>query len=130
MNTDHMVFVFGSNQSGIHGAGAARFALEQRGAILHRAVGRQGQAWAIPTKDRTIRHTLPLNLIQQYVTIFMDEAGMTPDEQYQVTQIGCGLAGLKAHEIAPMFRHAPKNCFFDTDWEPYLGNAFNYWGHI
>ena len=53
------VFVFGSDLAGRHGKGAALWARLHRGAIYGRGVGRQGNAYAIPTKDRQLR-VLPL----------------------------------------------------------------------
>ena len=111
MDTSNMIFVFGSNEAGVHGAGAARFALNKKGAILGQPFGMQGNSFAIPTKDKTIRHTLPLDEIKVYVNRFIDFARTQTDRRhapliYQVTCIGCGLAGLKHEDIAPMFRMA------------------------
>ena len=46
-----MIFVFGSNLAGRHGAGAALCALREHGAIYGQGVGLQGNSYAIPTKD-------------------------------------------------------------------------------
>ena len=129
MKFDHKtaIFVFGSNEGGFHGAGAARFALEHRGAKLRVAFGQEGQSFAIPTKDETIRHTLSLTTIKRYVDEFIEEAKLHPEQSYQVTRIGCGLAGLKDEDIAPMFYEAPDNCWFDEAWKPWLPNA-KFWG--
>ncbi len=131
-----MIFVFGSNLSGIHGAGAAYTALIKHGAIRGQAYGFQGNSFAIPTKDKTIKFSLNLNQIQSYVNLFIKFAKDNPDKQFQITRIGCGLAGLKDEDIAPMFLDAPDNCFFDQKWEYYLLKAmgpkkirsFKYWG--
>lgn len=122
------IFVFGSNAAGLHGAGAARFALDKRGAILKVPFGLQGQSYAIPTKDASIRYTLPLERIQKYVDIFKLFAESRPDLQFQVTRIGCGLAGLRDEDIAPMFSGHPENCWFDTAWHRYLGDDMKDWG--
>jgi hypothetical protein len=45
------IFVFGSNPEGRHGAGAAKIAKEQFGAIYGQGEGIQGNSYAIPTKD-------------------------------------------------------------------------------
>lgn len=122
------VFVFGSNLGGFHGAGAAKYALNYKGAILRQGVGRQGQSYAIPTKDAEIRHTLPLGIIRNYVEDFIEYAKENSDTlTFQITRIGCGLAGLKDEDIAPIFIKATDNCWFDTAWKPWLGNQ-NYWG--
>ena len=129
MNNHSMVFVFGSNLSGIHGAGAARFAFINRGARWGNGVGFAGQSYAIPTKDRTIRHTLSLPVIKGYVDDFLMFSRLVPDIQFQVTCIGCGLASLKHEDIAPMFRMGTKNLFFDDLWKPWLEDyGFSFWG--
>lgn len=123
------IFVFGSNEAGIHGAGAARFALEKKGAIMGQAFGMQGYSFAIPTKDKTIRHTLPLPTIKGYVNEFLMFAQLVPEVEFQVTCIGCGLAGLKHEDVAPMFRMATKNLYFDDLWKPWLEDyGFKFWG--
>ena len=139
MNTSHMIFCFGSNLGGIHDAGAARFAYQQRGALPGIGVGHFGQSYAIPTKGikraRGKRHnyqigdTLSLNVIRQYVDEFLEYADHHQELEFQVTCIGCGLAGLKHEDVAPMFENAPMNCFFDEAWRPYLVKASHrFWG--
>lgn len=103
------VFVFGSNEAGRHGAGAALFARSHRGAIYGVGVGHRGQSYAIPTKDRSIR-TLPIVKIAEYVDEFLAYARSHPELRFQVTPIGCGLAGYAPREIAPLFARAPTNC--------------------
>lgn len=109
------IFVFGSNLAGIHGAGAALFARKHYGAILGKGVGLQGSSYAIPTKDYNIR-TLPLEHIQLFVNDFLDFARSVPHMEFQVTRIGCGLAGYKDEDIAPMFKNAPANCELPEGW--------------
>ena len=134
MDTSNMIFVFGSNEAGVHGAGAARFALDKKGAIMGQPFGMQGNSFAIPTKDKTIRNTLSLDEIKVYVNRFIDFARTQTDRRhapliYQVTCIGCGLAGLKHEDIAPMFRMATKNVLFDDLWKPWLEDyGFKFWG--
>ncbi len=119
--------VFGSNTAGRHGAGAALYALRHEGAKYGIGVGRQGNSYAIPTKDSQIQ-TLPLKEIEVYVMQFCDYAFTHSELEFQVTQIGCGLAGLKAKDIAPMFAAAPNNCLFDAAWKSFLGDTKRYWG--
>ena len=121
-----MIFVFGSNQAGIHGAGAARVALEVHGAMWGIGSGHVGNSYAIPTKDHRIQ-TLPLSVIQQYVASFLKYAYEHPNLEFQVTRIGCGLAGYKDADIAPFFAAATPNCWFDKAWTPFLGEDRNYW---
>ena len=64
------IFVFGSNLSGIHGAGAALYARKHYGAELSVGIGRTGDSYAIPTKDHKI-NTLSLDVIEKYVDEFI-----------------------------------------------------------
>lgn len=89
---DHQVFVFGSNEAGIHGAGAAKLALEKFGAVRGQGLGHFGQSFTIPTKDMKII-TLPLSEIKKYVDIFLMYAELQPEYEFLLTRIGCGLVG-------------------------------------
>lgn len=121
------IFVFGSNEGGFHGAGAAKLAYEKFGARWGKSYGHHGDSWAIPTKDDQIQ-TMPLSRIEDYVKGFLAYARGHPKLTFKVTQIGCGLAGFKPSDIAPMFKLAPKNCKFDEAWKPWLGEDRSYWG--
>jgi hypothetical protein len=122
------IFVFGSNLGGHHGAGAAAVAVRQYGAVMGRSYGHYGQSFAIPTKDHSFRNTLSLDLIQGFVTGFLAYAYAQPQMQFQVTRIGCGLAGLTDLAVAPMFEGATPNCWFDNQWQGLLGTSMKYWG--
>lgn len=122
------VFVFGSNLAGAHGAGAAAHAVKHWGAIYGQGVGHHGMSYALPTKDLRIM-TLSLNAIRAHVIDFMRYAELHPHRTFKVTQIGCGLAGYTADQIAPMFAGAPSNCWFDEAWKQYLPLA-QFWGHV
>ena len=99
------VFVFGSNEVGVHGAGAARLANERFGAVRGIGWGLQGQSFAIPTKNAMIR-TLIIPVIDNYVWKFLAFARSKPELTFLVTEVGCGLAGYKPCDIAPMFEGA------------------------
>ena len=102
------IFTFGSNLAGRHGKGAAFTALREHGAVYGVGVGRTGNAYAIPTKGRKLE-VLPLDMIEDYVTDFIEYAKAHPELQFQLTAIGCGLAGYRPEQIAPMFKAAPLN---------------------
>ncbi len=114
-----MIFVFGSNLAGRHGAGAALHAAKNCGAIYGQGHGLQGQSYGIPTKDHRIR-TLPLHVISTFVDDFKRFARERPKMQFQVTNIGCGLAGYHVKDIAPMFKGAPDNCHFSDEFAEYV----------
>lgn len=118
---DEKVFVFGSNLAGIHGAGAALFARLSRGAVLGVGIGRTGNSYAIPTKDENIR-TLPLQTIKNYVDGFIEYARQNTETQFEVTKIGCGLAGYQEYDIKPMFKNAPSNCQLPYGWRDSSNN--------
>lgn len=122
-----MIFVFGSNESGIHGAGAARFALKEKGAVLGVGWGLQGESFALPTKDWDIRF-MSIDVIRHYVDRFVAFAKVRSGSTFQVTRVGCGLGGWTDVDIAPLFADAPDNCLFDSAWAPLLGDAKRYWG--
>lgn len=121
------VFVFGSNESGIHGAGAAKVAMQKHGAKWGKCYGHHGDSFAIPTKDEDIG-VMPLERIASYVEGFLAYARGHRKLKFKVTAIGCGLAGYRHEDIAPMFRMAPSNCSFDEAWKPWLGEDHKYWG--
>ncbi len=109
------IFVFASNLAGRHGAGSALEAVKRFGAAKGNGIGRQGNAYAIPTKDgrggadlKDPAQRLPLDAIQYHVRVFLDYARQRPDYRFDVVAIGCGLSGYNAADIAPMFRgHSP-----------------------
>ena len=110
-----MIFVFGSNLAGRHGKGAALYARQHHGAEYGVGIGRTGNSYAIPTRDEYIR-TLSLSKIKEYVDIFLSYAQLHPDLTFEVTKIGCGLAGYRESDIAPMFAFAPMNCNLPEGW--------------
>lgn len=114
-----MIFVFGSNLAGRHGAGAAKFAVQRHGAVYGKGWGLQGNSFAIPTKDANIR-TLPLSSIQTYVEKFKMFATEHPELTFQLTPIGCGLAGYKHEQIGPMFKGSPSNVVIPDEFKPYV----------
>ena len=114
-----VIFVFGSNLIGVHGAGAAKEARKTFSAELGVGVGMTGQSYAIPTKDKNIR-TMPLDQIASYVKYFVQFTKNNPDINFWVTRVGCGLAGYKDSQIAPMFKGCGNNCNMPDQWEEFL----------
>lgn len=94
------IFVFGSNLAGSHGGGAARVALRKFGAKMGQGVGLQGQSYAIPTMQGGVE------TIKPYVDQFITFAKAHPELKFYVTRIGCGIAGFKDEDIAPLFQAA------------------------
>lgn len=127
--SNKLVFVFGSNLAGAHGAGAAAYARAHEGATLGIGEGMSGNSYALPTKDHQV-NSLSLAQVKSHVDKFLAFAESHLMLEFKVTQIGCGLAGFSAADIAPMFIGAPANCHFDTAWTPWLGDNVKYWGTL
>lgn len=118
------IFVFGSNLAGVHGAGAARFALEHCGAVFTNGIGLQGQSYAIPTKDYNIQ-TLDLDTIREYAKEFCEYTRRHPEKKFFLTRVGCGLAGYTDDQIAPLFVDInTENTRYPPEWEAEL---YSYW---
>ena len=121
------IFVFGSNLAGQHKGGAAKAAHLKFGAEWGVGVGLTGQAYAIPTMQGGVE------TIKPYVDEFIEFAKAHTDLKFLVTRIGCGIAGFKDEEIAPLFKKAmsvyniflPKE-FYDIIVAPYLAHCFYY----
>lgn len=95
---DNEIFVFGSNLSGSHGGGAAAAAVRYFGAIWGQGVGMQGQSYAIPTMHGGVE------AIKPYVDEFIEYARQHQELTFLVTRIGCGIAGFKDEQMAPLFK--------------------------
>ena len=102
------IFVFGSNLAGRHGKGAALYARQHHNAVYGQGEGRQGTSYAIPTKDEQLK-TRPLALIQKSVDKFIEHARRNPEDTFQLTAVGTGLAGIPIDTMKAMFKAAPSN---------------------
>lgn len=94
------IFVFGSNLAGRHGGGAAYAAYKKFGAVWGQGVGLFGQSYAIPTMQGGV------DTIRPYVDEFIQFAKARPELKFYVTRIGCGIAGFRDADIAPLFAAA------------------------
>lgn len=97
------VFVFGSNAKGIHGGGAARYAMEHFGAVMGEGHGLHGKSYAIDSMSG-------LEILAEEVKTFADFAKANPQKTFLVTAIGCGIAGYHESEIAPLFECCRNIC--------------------
>ena len=90
------VFVFGSNEQGLHYGGAAKAAHENFGAIMGQGNGLQGKSYAIPSMSG-------IGVMGEYVKEFCEFAKAHPEKRFLVTEVGCGIAGYSVDEVAPLF---------------------------
>ena len=97
---ENEIFVFGSNLAGAHGGGAAWLAYNRFGAVWGEGVGMHGRTYAIPTMQGGV------DTIKPYVDDFILFAKEHKELTFLVTRIGCGIAGFRNEEIAPLFKDA------------------------
>jgi hypothetical protein len=112
-----MIFVFGSNLAGRHGKGAALHAAKNYGAIYGRGEGRQGQSYAIPTKDAAL-NPLHQDEVQNAIGRFCQYARENDNLQFALTPIGTGLAGFDKRVIWGMLKHhgISPNVYLTSSW--------------
>ena len=128
------VFVFGSNLLGLHGGGAAKFAIEHCGAIWGIGQGFQDRfemiegsrlphepvgSYALPTKY-TPAESMRITTVGCAIMLFLAYAKTANDKTFFVTRVGCGLAGFTDKDIDPFFDMAPANCILPPEWKAFL----------
>ena len=96
---NNQIFVFGSNEQGLHSGGAAHTAVIKFGAIMGQGEGLQGQSYAIPTMEG-------IDNMRKAIDRFIEYAKEHPELTFLVTRIGCGIAGYREEEVAPLFADA------------------------
>jgi hypothetical protein len=109
------VFVFGSNGSGAHGGGAARFALDRFGAVWGQSEGLQGQSYGIDTMSG-------LEAFEEQAGRFLGFAREHPELRFLVTEVGCGIAGYTPDQVAGFFRGATENVVLPQSFIRVLGD--------
>lgn len=113
---DNEIFVFGSNLAGKHIGGAARQAFQNFGAEWGVGNGPTGRAYAIPTMHGGIDEIAP------YINQFIQYATKHSEQKFLVTKIGCGVAGFRPKDIAPLFASAAKliNVYLPAEFWLYI----------
>lgn len=121
------IFVFGSNPEGRHGAGAARIAREQFGAIYGQGEGLQGNSYALPTKDLRVKEnrglrSIPEDQIIEGIKKLYDTARQNPSKQFKIAYRNTDSTSLNGYtglEMIDMFLKAgsiPSNIIFSKEW--------------
>jgi len=109
------VFVFGSNIAGNYETGYGAFAVAFHGAVAGKGNGMQGNSYAIPTHDSGL-HLLPLEVIENYINIFLAHAATHKQTIFQINRIGCANTEYRDEQIAPLFKGAGANCRLPGLW--------------
>jgi len=113
---ENEVFVFGSNLNGNHGGGAAKYALENFGAIEGQREGLQGQSYAFPTLDKKMKKVKTQSLLESKEKLYQC-AKENPTKRFLVTKVGCGIAGFTEEEMKEVFKgEKPNNVILPAGW--------------
>lgn len=115
-----MIFVFGSNLAGIHGAGAAKFAHEKLGAEWGVGRGRTGHGfccYALPTKNEKIQ-SMPWPWVRENIREFVQYAKDNPLLDFALTPVGTGLAGHSKRDVWEALQEfgLPDNVYLTSSW--------------
>lgn len=104
LNYVNEVMVYGSNKLAKHGLGAAKQALKF--GAKYGVNGYCGNTYGLITTDlnETKRPSIPMSLLQDEVYKFISFAKDNPGLTFLVTEVGCGLAGFKVEDVAPLFK--------------------------
>lgn len=116
------VFVFGSNLAGRHGKGAASHAAKAFGAERGVGIGRTGSAYAVPTKDGRL-NVMPVRFIKAHLEDLRAYADAHRADIFELTPVGCGLAGHDPKHIAKAVDGAgpwPHNVSLSRSWLDHL----------
>jgi len=125
------IFVFGSNTQGRHSLGAAKTARDKFGAQYANPMGRQGQSYAIITKDLTknMHPSIPRSFIENQISGLYNYALKNPDLDFYVAYSGVGknLNAYSNQEMADMFSHIPivENIVFEVEFSKLLNNELS-----
>lgn len=100
----HEVFVYGSNQFGMHNAGSAKTAANLFGAKFGDApIGLLDQSYGIITTSFS-DHSVTIGFIESQVKVLYEFAKLRPDLTFYVTKIGTGIAGFSIDQIGSIFK--------------------------
>ena len=100
---DNEVFVYGSNQFAMHGAGSAKAAMNFGAIYKDVPMGLCGQSYGIITKSFNDR-PVTLDFITSQVIVLHEFTFLRPELTFLVTKIGTALAGFTVEEIADIFK--------------------------
>lgn len=103
------IIVVGTNIMGLHAGGAAKYACERFGLVWGCGEGLSGQTYALSTMEG-------LDWLNESVEDFIKFAQHNPNLTFYLTRVGCGIAGYRDDQIAPLFKDAPSNVIKPKGW--------------
>ena len=124
-----IIFVFGSNPEGKHGAGSAKVALQKFGAKYGKGDGLHGQSYAlITTEMRKGWPRITLGQITDNVRRLYEVARKMPDKKFMVAYRNqpyqktlCGYTGAQLMKCFLMAGDIPENIWFSEEWYYAIG---------
>ena len=122
-----VIFVFGSNPQGRHGAGSAKVARLQFGAVYGQGEGLQGNAYALPTKDLRVKEnngfrSIPPRTIIESIRKLYGCTREHPEKRFMICYRNTytrSLNGYTGIEMIRMFLQAgplPENIYVSEEW--------------
>ena len=107
------VFVFGSNAEGHHGGGAALIAYRDFGAVWGEGHGHHGSTYAVDTMSG-------LDVLAAEAREFVAYTIAHPELRFLLTPVGCGIAGYRPEQVAPLFAEVPSTVTVPQSFVPFL----------
>ena len=136
---ENIIFVFGSNPEGRHGAGAAKTAREQFGAVYGKGEGLQGHSYGLPTKDLRIKgyrsiskEDIIRNIRRLYACAILHQkynfciAYRNVEEKSLNGYTGIEMINMFINAAGGKLTDIPSNIVVSQEWANYITNKFNY----
>lgn len=122
-----MIYTFGSNLAGRHGAGSALFARNCYGAVYGVGEGLTGRSYALPTKDAQLK-SLSIEQIGERVDRFFQFAKAHKEMQFMLSNFGTGLAGFDADSMLALVSRPdkPSNVHLSGLWRQMIDREVNH----
>lgn len=117
--SNNYIFVFGSNEAGLHQYPNSIIAHKQFGAELLVGKGCSGNSYAIATKSKFI-NPLGLDSIAANISAFREFTHTQPNRKFWVSNLCDEYKMHNPWDIVPMFRGCNKNCIFPRAWRKFL----------
>lgn len=118
-----VIFVFGSNTEGRHGAGSAKVAVEQFGAVYGVPRGLQGNAYGLITTDLQGKGKYPSEMIRENIKELYQVARNLPWKKFMVAYRSapdektlCGYTGRTLFSLFLSAGDIPENIYFSEEW--------------
>ena len=119
-----IIFVFGSNPEGRHGAGSAKVALRKFGAKQGKGEGLAGNSYAIITTELRKGHPrITLEQITDSVRRLYEVARKMPDKRFMIAYRNqpnertlCGYTGAQMINCFLSAGDIPENIWFSEEW--------------